>query len=234
MKRNPPPKNVRRVRSTGVNNVGHQIGLNGEIVQTESMGLERLHFFHLLRNPNILEITSQPLVINYLDENYKHRTYTPDFLISFSSQKFELHECTLEYRRKNQNIIRREKAGDNFCKKRKWTFVIITPEYYPCNTTNANIVNISPFRFDQYKNQRIKEYVQNILIQNKTMSFREIVINASQQFSFIEGEINTFLFHYIWKNDFIIDWKIPIFVLGEINKNIFLSLPQRNSNEKLY
>ena len=147
MKRNPPPNNVRRVRSTGVNNVGHQIGINGEIVQTESMSLEKLHFLHLLRNPKIFKITSQPITIQYLDKNLKIRKYTPDFFVTFSNKNPELHECTLQFRRKKENIIRREIAGKAHCQEKNWDYIIITPQNYPCKTTNANILNISNFRF---------------------------------------------------------------------------------------
>jgi hypothetical protein len=111
VKRKPPGKDVRRVVCTGTNIRGVITNKVGRSVQFESWQ-ERCLLLRFERDREIADYASQPEQFEFIDEEGRLRTYVPDFIVWRWNETIEIHEVTVERRRRRTGIRRREKAAE--------------------------------------------------------------------------------------------------------------------------
>lgn len=107
------------------------IGQTQKSIQFES-SLERDYIYLLEFNWEVHQYLEQPLEIIYVDKSGKKRKYTPDFVVSFVTQRpneiIEIkYESTLKI--KEEELKEKFKAAENFCKKNGFVFKVITEKY---------------------------------------------------------------------------------------------------------
>lgn len=124
-------------------------GMVPKIGEFES-SLER-DFLEILRfQPLVQEVYPQPLVITYLDELGKERTFTPDGLIRFQ-QRVNLHPILFEvkyradFRKDWRNLLRKFRAAKRFCVEKGWVFRVYT-EYEIRTNYLWNVKFLMPYK----------------------------------------------------------------------------------------
>ena len=78
LKRRPPQGNVRRVKTNSRNTWGVTTNQIGETVQFES-NYEKNLLLTLIRDPEIEQVVSQPIAIEYIDPEGKITSIYPGF-----------------------------------------------------------------------------------------------------------------------------------------------------------
>src|SRR5438552_2423999 len=95
--RNPPPNNVRLVRSLGGNLRFTIRSPTGDEVQCESFQERKLALL-LRRNRLVRNFGSQPRTFKYIDNKGRRHSYTPDFIVWYRDGSIEIIEVTLNSR----------------------------------------------------------------------------------------------------------------------------------------
>lgn len=123
---------------------------NGKGVWFES-ALER-DFALILENiPSVSMYQEQPVTIEYY-HNGKTRTYTPDFLVTFSDNSQPPWLCEVKYRSDLRSQFGKYKpkfrAAQNYCVQEKWEFKIFT-EHYIRTPFLENINFLSRYNYNE-------------------------------------------------------------------------------------
>lgn len=109
---------VRKIPVSAVSVTGVAIALPYEST------LERDYVTPLLFDQDVEEVVSQPLRIDYVDEEGKARHYTPDYKVVFRDGPTRLSE--IKYRKdldnKREELERKFKAARAYCEQLGWEF----------------------------------------------------------------------------------------------------------------
>ena len=139
LKRKPPPGNVRRIASIGVNLRYTIASKANETVQCESFQERKLTLL-FDRDPTVQEYRSQPERFTFTDAQGRSHTYIPDFMVWRTSGEVEIHEVTLTSRQDRLSIQEREKAALAICRQRGWRYVVHTEQSLPQPTEEATLL----------------------------------------------------------------------------------------------
>ena len=220
LKRKPPLGNARRVRSHGGNFCGITTNKRGRLVQFESEQ-ERKLILLLERDPTVADYVSQPETLYYDDVNGKHRRYTPDFQVWRANRRVELHEVTVESRRKGrESLQQRETAARAICQQRGWTYHVHTEESLPTGYEYMNLDYLAPFRAEVYARREITTWWLQQLAGRGPVHPRHIVPQESP------GELLNSLYHLLWHNRIEMDWNRPLIQDGRFSCTATIWLAQ--------
>ena len=214
-KRKPPAGDARRVRSNGRNIRGIITNKAGQLVQFESW-LERALILRLDRDPEVLDFQSQPEMFEFIDEQGKKRTYTPDFKVWRRNGGIEIHEVTLAKRRVRSDLRRREQSAHKICQERGWQYLAHTDQTLPQGSELANLLALAGYRPTIYANQVVTETAFKQLASNRPVMFEVLVKQLAQVLNAPEGQITATLCHLLWHGELETDLNRLLFDQGAI------------------
>ena len=125
-------------------------------IQFES-SLERDFIFLLEFDLSVDHYLEQPLIIPFKDKQGKQRKYIPDFAVSFHSERpIEIIEIKYEetLKKQHESLEPKFKAAERFCKKRGYSFKVITEDYI----RNEKGTELDNFKFLS----RYRDYFSNL------------------------------------------------------------------------
>ncbi len=222
-KRKPPPGNVRRVISLGNNFRGVTTNKRGHLVQFESEQ-ERKLVLLLERDCSVVDYASQPESLCFHDASGRQRTYTPDFKVWRTGGQIELHEVTIESRRKDRESLRqRESAAQVICQQRGWQYVVHTDETLPSGYEYANLDFLSAFRADAYKNAETEAWWLKQLAHCQPV--HPSVILDQVEIGPATGFLLNSLYHLLWHDTVQMDWGRPFIWRGVFHSTARIWLP---------
>lgn len=197
LKRKPPPGNVRRVHSNGRSLRGTFTNKSGRIVQFESHR-EYTLTLRFERNHRIIDYGSQPMVLEFQDEQGKGRTYTPDFIAWLDDGSIEIHEVTDAKRRIRSDIRQREEAAEAICRERQWKYVVHTKETLPEDSELANLLFLFRYRPQVYANESVAVALLARLSSHQPVQLRELVTQLTKDLSLPSPEVVAAIGHLLW------------------------------------
>lgn len=224
MKRTPPPKNVRRTRSTGKNIPGNFPNKMGETVQFESE-TEHLAMLRHDRDLTVVNFTTQPLEIAFWADGKNH-TYVPDIKVVRIDGSIEIHEVTLAQRREKAEMKRRENAGRAYCQERGWSYVVQTEQHLPQGSEAANLLALFPFRPACYANEQIKNAVIDTLIERQRMPLEALAEEVGRSQGIPIGRVRQCIAHMIWHSLLQIDMGVLVFDETRFSSTALVLLPK--------
>jgi hypothetical protein len=129
---------IRKVSNRGGNIIGAFPSIkNNKTVHYEST-IERDFLFFLEYDQDVLSYELQPFVIEGKSEDGKHRSYTPDVLISRPTGK-ELVECKPASRLQDPHSQRQFALGQAWCDANDYDYIIITEKHLRTSPQLANL-----------------------------------------------------------------------------------------------
>lgn len=200
--RKPPQGNVRRVRSTGKNIRGVLTNKADRTVQYESFNEFKLILL-LERDPGVLDYISQPETFEFLDDQGKKHTYTPDFQVRKTDGSVEIHEVTLTRRSGQSNMIDRERAGRAVCRSRGWRYIVHTEKTLPSATEIANLSTLYEFKPKAYYVEVIASAVRRCLAKG-TLDVPTLIVQVSLVTQAPEVIVSGCVYHLLWRNELVI------------------------------
>lgn len=228
LKRRPPVGNVRRIAAIGQNMRGIMTNKTGRIVQFES-SLERSLLLRLDRNQSVLDYGSQPETFQFLDNQGKQRSYTPDFIVWRDDDTIEIHEVTLTSRRTRPASRLREAAATGICQERGWHYIVHTEQNLPQNTELANLLALFHYRPSAYAHTAVIEAVSAHLSDGRTVSIHQLIQQLMTMLNLPQATVAAALYHTLWHGRLHTNLHQPIFIQGGMAENIIVSLlPKEN------
>ena len=224
----PPAGDVRRVRSNGRNIRGVITNKAGRLVQFESW-LERALILRLDRDPEVLDFQSQPELFEFIDEQGKKRSYTPDFKVWRRHGQIEIHEVTLTKRRVRPDLRRREQAAREICQERGWQYLVHTEQTLPQGSELVNLLALAGYRPTIYANQAVVETAFKQLASNRPVRFEVLVKQLEQALNAPEGQITAALCHLLWHGELGTDLNQLLFDQGAIVPGVCIWLERKES-----
>jgi len=221
-KRKPPKDNERNVRTNGKNIRGVITSKTGRTIQYESFNEFKLILL-LERDPNVIDYCSQPEKFDFIDWTGKHHTYIPDFKVWKKDGSIEIHEVTLEKRRVRENMIIREKAGRDICKKRGWKFVLHTEKTLPSGAKLANFSSLYGFKATAYYVEVIAVAVKKYLT-NSPLNIPTLITQVSFYTEAPETIVSGCVFHMLWQGSLGIISDTLLFIDGYPNPKSIITL----------
>ncbi|MDQ3705132.1 MAG: TnsA endonuclease N-terminal domain-containing protein [Chloroflexota bacterium] len=227
LKRKPPKNNVRRVHSTGTNIRGVTLGTDSTTQQFESFEERKLALL-LQRDKTILKFVSQPMLLNYVDQECKQRTYTPDYLVERLDGSIEIHEVTITLRQHREDIIRRTDAARRICRARGWKYVQHTEQTLPCGTTLANLQALYLYAPRCYSDRVVADATFELLSTagGRPVSLRLLAIRLMQTLKLPADRIVPVLAHLIWHSKIETDLRRLLFINATPSPQALIWLPQ--------
>jgi hypothetical protein len=129
---------IRKVSNRGGNIIGAFPSIkNNKTVHYEST-IERDFLFFLEYDQDVLSYELQPFVIEGKSEDGKHRSYTPDVLISRHTGK-ELVECKPVSRLQDPHSQQQFALGQAWCDANDYDYIIITDKHLRTGHQLANL-----------------------------------------------------------------------------------------------
>ena len=214
-RRKPPPGNVRRVICLGNNLRGVTTNKRGHLVQFES---EQEHKLILLleRDVTVADYLSQPETFHFQDDSGRKRHYTPDFKVWRTDGQIELHEVTLESRRKSrESLPQRESAAQMICHERGWRYFVHTDETLPLAHEYANLDCLSAFRAQTYANADLRAWWFERLAGKGPVHPGAVLVQAASDRE--PGLLLNNLYHLLWHGAVQMDWRQPFFWRGDFH-----------------
>lgn len=227
-KRKPPAGNVRRVRSNGSSSRGVITNKAGRLVQFESW-LERALILRLDRDPEVLDYQSQPELFEFIDEQGKQRSYTPDFKVWRRNGEIEIHEVTLTKRRVRPDLRRREQAARKICQERGWQYLVHTEQTLPQGSELANLLALAGYRPTIYANQAIVETAFKQLASNRPEMFEVLVQQLEQALNAPEAQVTAALCHLLWHGELGTNLNQLLFDQGTILPGVCIWLERKEA-----
>lgn len=228
----PPPGNVRRVASSGRNIRGVITNKAGRLVQFESWA-ERALLLRLERDRNVLDYGSQPERFEYLDAEGRRRTYTPDFIVWRSTEYIEIHEVTLEARRKRPEAQLREQAGATICQERGWQYMVHTEQSLPQGTELANLLALFRFRPSVCADVAVADVAQERLKRDERVLLRTLWIDIVRELGSPRPKVANALGHMLWHGQLLTELGQLLFVEGSLSASALVWLPIEVNDETL-
>jgi hypothetical protein len=212
MKRRPPPQNTRRVRHIDKNERITTTNKANRTVQCESFNEFKLILL-LERDPSVEDYISQPEEIHYVDTLSRRKSYTPDFKVLRSDGSVEIHEVTVESRRKEKpQLITREQIAAELCAMRQWKYVVHTDETLPSGGLLANLQLLYGYRQAAYCDTYIANFLL-AMVQNTGPIWLEALINQAAE-TLIKpiSEIYGTCLHLIWHSNLLVKMDQLLFI----------------------
>jgi hypothetical protein len=226
-KRKPPSGNVRRVVSLGNNFRGVTTNKQGHIVQFESEQ-ERKLILLLERDPGVIDYASQPEVLRFCDVSGRERTYTPDFQVWRSQGQVELHEVTIEARRKSRESLQeREAAAQAICQQRGWRYVVHTDQTLPSGYEYVNLDFLAAFRAETFASSSAKAWWQQQLTHQERV--HPLAVLAHIHSDLAPGILLNALYYSLWHGVIGMDWRQPLIWRGGFHAAARIWLPMPGS-----
>lgn len=199
LRRRPPKGNVRMVKASGNNLRWFCVNKSGETFQCESLE-EYKHALRLLFDITVIDFVSQPMEIEFQDENGKWRKYTPDFLVSRIGGQKELHEVTRSDRRLSRlDSIRREHAARVRCKELGLEFVSFSEHQLPQATEFANLDALKGCAPLSYKDKEVFDLVLEKLPEQGTeICAADLCREIAEALDKPEGVVQRTMCYMIW------------------------------------
>ncbi|MCW8916508.1 MAG: TnsA endonuclease N-terminal domain-containing protein [Magnetovibrio sp.] len=127
--------------------------VNGDYGAVPFESTVEMDFAYLaLFDARVVGLHSQPITINYEDENSRHRHYTPDFLVEYTPTEGQVKRALVEIklasemRERGNYFAARFRAAENWCVQHDFEFYLVTDEQIRTDCIN-NIKALYPFRF---------------------------------------------------------------------------------------
>jgi hypothetical protein len=228
----PPPGNVRRVASSGRNVRGVITNKAGRLVQFESWA-ERALLLRLERDRDVLDYGSQPERFEYSDAEGRRRTYTPDFIVWRGSEQVEIHEVTLEARRKHPEAQLRERAGATICQERGWQYVVHTEQSLPQGTELANFLALFRFRPTAYADAAVAAATKERLNRGVRLLLHALWLDIVRELSLPSPKVASALGHMLWHGQLLTELGQLLFVEGCLSASALVWLPVEVNDEAL-
>jgi hypothetical protein len=226
-KRKPPSDNVRRVISLGNNWRGVTTNKQGRLIQFESEQ-ERKLILLLERDHTVIDYVSQPETLSFRDADGRQRIYTPDFQVWRTDGQIELHEVTVETRRRNRpSLQERETAAQNICQQRGWHYVLHTDHTLPTGYYYANLDFLSPFRAQTYADAHLTSWWLTHLIGSEPIQ-PQFLLSRTQS-GLAHGLLLNTLYHLLWHDRVQMDWQHPLIWRGALHAAAWVWLPPATS-----
>ena len=216
LKRRPPERNVRRVKTNSKNTWGVTTNQIGDTVQFESDN-EKVLLLTMLRNREVKEVISQPRTIKYKDENGKKHSYTPDFEVHFHDGRVEIHEFSMAKKRLEKSIRDREAAAKIFCAERGWKYIVHTENDLPCKTEVANIKALRGYRPSSYCDKTIAQSINEVLANEKPILIETLANQVSSKLGVPRPLVLNTIYHKMWHRQLSFDPKTLLFIDGTPN-----------------
>lgn len=223
LKRRPPVGNVRRVAAIGNNMRGVMTNKAGRVVQFES-ALERSLLLRLDRDWSVRDYGSQPETFHFMDDQGKRRTYTPDFIVWRRDGTVEIHEVTLTHRRIRPSIRLREAAATAVCRKRGWRYIVHTEQNLPQAVELANLLALFHYRPLAYAHTAVAQAAPDRLSDGRTVAIHQLTCQLTATLNLPQATVATALYHMLWHGRLQANLRHPIFVQGNMAKNILVRL----------
>ena len=224
MKRKPPTGNVRRVICLGNNFCGVTTNKRGHLVQFESEQ-ERKLILLLERDPMVVDFVSQPETLIFSDGEGRQRKYTPDFQVWRLNGPIELHEVTVEARRKSRESLQeREVAAQLICQERGWRYVVHTDRTLPMGFEYASLDILSTFRAQSYADVESEDWWVGKLKGQGQVHPRFVIIQGEQNLK-VDVLLNN-LYHMLWYGKVEMNWCQPFFWKGDFHPQARIWLPE--------
>lgn len=124
--------------------------------------LERDFALMLEFHPEVTGYIEQPITIEYIDHDFSVRTYTPDFLVYFDSEKMNPWLCEIKYRQdlhsKFSRFKDRYRAAIEYAKRNGWEFKILTDQHFRTDL-------LSNLKFlQQYQREFVEEHCLSLIM----------------------------------------------------------------------
>lgn len=223
-RRKPPQDNVRRVRTTGKNIRGVITNKTGRTVQYESFNEFKL-ILRLERDPTVLDYISQAETFEFFDDLGKKHTYVPDFKVLKTDGILEIHEVTLLKRTVKKNMIDRERAGREVCRKKGWRYVLHTEKSLPSATETANLSTLYGFKPKAYFVEVIANAVRRFLAKGM-LDIPTLITQVSLDTQAPEAIVSGCIYHLLWRNDLVIASTGLLMIDGYPNPKTAIALRQ--------
>lgn len=221
-RRKPPQDNVRRVRTTGKNIRGVITNKTGRTVQYESFNEFKL-ILRLERDPAVLDYISQPETFEFFDDQEKKHTYVPDFKVLKTDGSIEIHEVTLLKRTVKQNMIDRERAGREVCRKKGWRYVLHTEKSLPSATETANLSTLYGFKPKAYYVEVIANAVHRFLTKGR-LDIPTLITKVSLATQAPEVIVSGCIYHLLWRNELVMAADTLLLIDGYPNPQAAVAL----------
>lgn len=222
VKRKPPPGNVRRVVCLGHNSRGVTTNKRGRLVQFESEQ-ERKLILLLERDPSVADYASQPETLHFLDADGRKHRYTPDFQVWRVSGQIELHEVTLEARRRARpSLPERETAAKATCAERGWCYVVHTDQTLPSGYAYTNLDFLAPFRAACYLDEQTRVWWIEQLADGAPVHPQRVLAQAGR-----DQPVSTLLnglYHLLWHGTIAMNWDRPLLWRGAFHPGALIWL----------
>ena len=219
IKRRPPKNNVRRVRTNTKNRWGVMTNHQCETTQFES-DYEWILQAILLRDQSVETMISQPIEIHYQSDDGKKHKYTPDLKIVYKNGEIVIAEFSIQKRREDIAIQRRERAGQEFCEEKGWEYKVITEQDLPSPVEIENIKMLYGYMPKAYFQEDIGDEIIYQLIEGGPLFISEIVENVANELGTPKPKINNTLFHMMWNKVFFYTPNQLLFIDGTPNRKI--------------
>lgn len=171
-------RSVRAVKSNGKTVVGFQSSYkNAQMVQFES-SLEKDFIRMVEFQTSVDRYVSQPLKIEYLDDEGKQRSYTPDFIVYYRKDRLPKAVPTI-FEVKYRNDLKENwkeykpkfKAALSYAKVRGWKFKIVTEvEIRTMYTVNATF--LLPYKRRKMESTLLADILEGMRILKTTTPFK--------------------------------------------------------------
>lgn len=214
--RRPPAGNVRRVQTHGKGTWGTMVNQMHETMQFET-NPEKLVAFAAIRNKGVRRITSQPLKISFTDDDGKSHTYTPDFLVLYWDGSIEIHEFSMEERRLQAEIRRREEAGRKFCAERGWHYIVHTERDLPSETEETNIKVLRQYSPSEYFDPQIAVCILFLLTDGARVPICELASQVVVSLSVPQPWVYSTMLHMLWHGQLLTNLKVLLIMEGTPN-----------------
>lgn len=214
------PSQMRKIRLKSSSNRGFmpslKLHLHNLTLEYESK-LERDFLLLLDHDPNCVDLQPQPVGITYKTKSGTKQTIYPDCWAYFTNGREILFEIKPEYQYrklvedKNWNL--RNKAIQDFCKKRGWTYQVITELKINCvrlNNVKDLIISAKHYSPSKVKKEvgHFNSYLTKFL--EKPHNFKSLPKILTPILPLELEEIISFLKYRIYYLDLFIDWDKPL------------------------
>ena len=228
LKRRPPKGNVRRVQYVDGNLRYTLTNKRGRIVQAESTQELKLTLV-LDFDPTVSDYASQPETFEWLDQNGKHRRYTPDYIVWRVDGSVEIHEVTISERRQTQKKIKeREEVAAKLCADRGWEYIVHTETTLPNATEFANLQALQMFAPSSYANDDCIHVVKKHFEQPNRIRVQELVKTSMNDTGFSASLLRATIAHMLWHGMLTTDMHQLIFDEVEYLPNVVVWMEASN------
>jgi len=194
----------------------------GRTVQYESFNEFKL-ILRLERDPTVLDYFSQPETLEFFDDQGKKHTYVPDFKVVKTNGSTEIHEVTLLKRTIKKNMIDREQAGREICRKKGWRYVLHTEKSLPSANETANLSTLYGFKPKAYYVEVIANAVRCCLAKGR-LNIPTLITQVSLATQAPEVIVSGCIYHLLWRNYLVIATDTLLLIDGYPNPKTAIAL----------